>query len=518
MSSNNTHSGMVTQIFTSTPPPHYSNNFANISNYAVDTKILPFLNDGNICVLNLSANIDCYIPHTLVIHLYSNPNIQDPNYIHNICNLFHTMRLVLQISEQTVLQLPLSLLCKIKTAEIHDEKLYIHIPFKSLFEKINMIELLYSTVSFSLVGTHEISNYANNFSLITKIYLYDANERTWASNNRHNINRLIQQINTIYISNNNYSNDNSPSRRIFQIQTNMLNGVTKGLLIQCSLTNLLSIKFYLNNLLRFHYDPYLISSACIKLSNNLLYMPFNDETDFLNRDIDSFSGSINLSRLQNSTLCLQFDQDQDHVVIHNVYLNYHRQNSGLSGLGIDYRPTFTQNTTSDHPIQPIVGIPPNSDMLDMSGNYIINTPNMRDMSGNYIINNPSHGRTGSNYHNTGFTSSTGSSGSSGSSATTGTSGDAGPPSSIQIHYPIPNGAIIHQPINPERNICNITHDEIAVNQRYMSCSNCQIHFLETALKQWFSPRLPGTRTCPICREVWTNFNVYINHRNNSELD
>lgn len=502
MSSNNTRSGMVTQIFTSAPPAHYSNNFTNIANYAVGTKVLPFLTDGNshTHILELSPDIDCYIPHTFVIHLYSNPNIQDPEYIQNMCNLFHTMRLVLKISEQTVLQLPLSLLCKIKPPEIHDEKLYIHIPFKSLFEKINMIELLYSTVTFSLMGSHEISNYANNFSLITKIYMYDSHERRLSSNN--NINRSIQQISTLYISNHNPSNENLLSRRIFQIQTNMLNGVTKGLLIQCSLANLISIKFYLNNLLRFDYDPYLISTACIKLSNNLLYMPFNDETDFLNRDIDSFYGSINLSRLQNSILFLQFDQDQDHVVIHNVYLNYLRQNSGLSGLGIDYRPTFTENTINDHPIQPIVGIPPNSNMLDMSGNYIINSSNMRDMSGNYIINNPSSGRTGPNYHNTG------------SSATTGTSGDTGPPSSIQIHYPIPNGAIIYQPINPERNICNITHDEIAVNQRYMSCSNCQIHFLETALKRWFSPRIPSTRTCPTCREVWTNFNVYVNSTTN----
>jgi hypothetical protein len=326
--------------------------------------------------------------------------------------------------------------------------------------------------------------------------MYDSHERRFSYNN---INRSIQQISTLYISNHNPSNENLLNRRIFQIQTNMLNGVTKGLLIQCSLTNLISIKFYLNNLLRFDYDPYLISTACIKLSDNLLYMPFNDEIDFLNRDIDSFSGSINLSRLQNSILFLQFDQDQDHVVIHNIYLNYLRLNNGLSGLGVDYRPTFTENTINDHPIQPIVGIPPNSYMLDMSGNYIIN---MRDMSGNYIINNPSHGRTGPNYRNTG------------SSATTGSSGDTGPPSSIQIHYHIPNGAIIHQPINSERNICNITHDEIAVNQRYMSCSNCQIHFLESALKRWFGPRIPNTRTCPICREVWTNFNVYINDISN----
>ena len=573
MSSNNIHFGMVTQIFTNENLNSTTNtntntntNITNIMNYAVGTKVMPFSHDRNNNTLNFSRDYDCYMPHTLVINLYPSQGDQsdESEIIYRVCHLFQKMRLVLQISEQTVLQLSLFLLSELNRVELHDGKLYIRVPFEAFFNKINMIEIPYSTVSFVLLDAQEISNYSNSFSLITKVYMHDEYERSWISNNnRNNINRnissssssLVQQIGTLYVK----VLLGSIERRSFQIQTNMLNGSTKGFLIQCSINELTSIKFYINNLLRFDYERYLIQNACIKLSDNLLYMPFNDQTDFLDKGINTFSGAINLSRLQNSILCLQFSGDQSNIVIHNVYYNYLRQTSGLSGLSMDYRPAFIENTTLDHPIQTIIGTPPNTDMLDMSGNYIIGTssrssvPGLIDMSGNYIINNynysSSHGRTGPNYIytlTTGTTSGTTNTSTntytptntSGATYTniptsaygyTPTSGatntyintptyTSGSISEIVINYPIPTGSFIFQVINPERNICNITHDEIAADHQYMTCSNCHIHFLETALKRWLRHRSPATRTCPTCRELWTNFDVYINRVNNGDVD
>ena len=304
MSSNNIHFGMVTQIFTNENLNSTTNttNIINIMNYAVGTKVMPFFNN----TLNFSRDYDCYMPHTLVINLYPSQGNQsdESEIIYRVCHLFHKMRVVLQISEQTVLQLPLSLLYELNRVEIHDENLYIRIPFEALFSKINMDELRYSTVSFLLLDTQEINNYANSFSLIAKVYIHDGNENSVLSNNnsRRNTSTLIQQIGTLYMSIPN--NQIVFNRRIFQIQTDILNGPTKGFLIQCHNANLTSIKFYINNLLRFDYDRYLIQSVCIKLSDNLLYMPFNDHNDFLDRGANTFSGAINLSQLQNSTLCL----------------------------------------------------------------------------------------------------------------------------------------------------------------------------------------------------------------------
>jgi len=517
---------MITQIFTNSTPQDSS--FTNIVNYAVGIKAVHFFHDRNNNNNNtviLSRDYDCYIPHTLVINLYPSQNQQledsESEFIYNVCHLFHKMRLVLQISEQTVLQLPLSLLCELNRLELHDRKLYIRLPFEALFNKINMIDLQYSAVSFLLLDAHEISNYSNSFSLLTKVYMHDEHERSWiTNNNRHNNFSLIQQIGTLYVS----IPESSSERRSFQIQTNILNGPTKGFLIQCNITELTSIQFYVNNLLRVDYDRYLIQNACVKLSNNLLYMPFNDHTDFLDKGINTFSGAINLSRLENSTMCLQFSQDQSKIVIHNVYYNYLQQTNGLGGLRINYRPAFIENSILNHPVQPIVGTPPNYAMLDMSGNYITRTsrnPGLIDMSGNYFINSnsnnyinsSSYGRTGPNsYSYTGSAGSVGSVGSA-SAAITGSTSATGSSINDEINYPVPNGAFVFQVINPERNVCNITHDEILADQQYMTCCNCHIHFLESALKRWLRVRSPAIRTCPTCREVWSNYTVYINRVN-----
>jgi len=265
-------------------------------------------------------------------------------------------------------------------------------------------------------------------------------------------------------------------------------------------------------------------------------MPFTDYTDFLDRGVNTFSGAINLTRLQSSTLCLEFSRDQSRINIHNVYYNYFQQTSGLGGLAIDYSSRFVDQTTDDHPIQPIQPSLPNSNIFDMSGNYVnsslfsnlsfnspaSNGPNY-DLSGNYISFNGSattattatatstsnsYGRTGpsrNNMYDNIYVTPIG----------TPTRNYINTMPIPDLEYPVPNGNIVYRLINPERNICYITHDTIPRDQNYMTCSNCQNHFIEGAIKQWLGQRAGSLRNCPTCREVWTNYTVYINR---NELD
>ena len=70
--------------------------------------------------------------------------------------------------------------------------------------------------------------------------------------------------------------------------------------------------------------------------------------------------------------------------------------------------------------------------------------------------------------------------------------------------------IIYKSItNNEKIMCCITHDDISVNTRYMSCSSCSNNFDETSIKSWFRQR-PHNKKCPMCRANWSDFNVYIN--------
>ena len=382
------------------------------------------------------------------------------------------------ISDITVFQVSLSLLNDLKAAQICGNKIYIPIPFNSLFGNINMNGLYYSTVKFIIQDYYELSNYAQSFSLISKVFLYDNNERNRMSLN--NTNYFIQQIGSLHVTP--VPTPETADITYFQIQTNVLQGPTKGFLIQCGVDDLLSLKFYINNNIRIDYNQFLIQSVCVKISNNLLYMPFNDNDTYNERNLGSFDGSINLSRLESSTLCLEFQTRQHKVVIHNVYFNQIRQTNGLANLVTGHIPNFTTTLTSQHPIVPIVGTLPNSTMFDMSGNYI----------GNYIMNNSmmptssysSAGQTGP-YNPNNYNS----------------SGQTGPYTSRNVTY---------RPINAERSLCYISHEEILLNQHYMTCDGCLHNFKELSIKQWLEQNTGSRRTCPTCREVWTNYNIYVN--------
>jgi len=77
--------------------------------------------------------------------------------------------------------------------------------------------------------------------------------------------------------------------------------------------------------------------------------------------------------------------------------------------------------------------------------------------------------------------------------------------------------IIYKPItNNEKLSCCITQEDISVNARYMSCSQCSNNFDETSIKSWFRQR-PHGKKCPMCRGNWTDFNIYINS-NSPELE
>jgi hypothetical protein len=54
---------------------------------------------------------------------------------------------------------------------LYDLEIYIPIPFNSLFGNINMNGLYYSTVKFIIQDYYELSNYAQSFSLISKVFL-----------------------------------------------------------------------------------------------------------------------------------------------------------------------------------------------------------------------------------------------------------------------------------------------------------------------------------------------------------
>lgn len=63
--------------------------------------------------------------------------------------------------------------------------------------------------------------------------------------------------------------------------------------------------------------------------------------------------------------------------------------------------------------------------------------------------------------------------------------------------------------NNDKLICCISQEDISVNARYMCCVQCNNNYIEEFIKSWFRQR-PYNKKCPMCRENWSDFNIYIN--------
>jgi len=72
------------------------------------------------------------------------------------------------------------------------------------------------------------------------------------------------------------------------------------------------------------------------------------------------------------------------------------------------------------------------------------------------------------------------------------------------------GPTYKQIMDMDASSCPILYEVIKVGGRYMTCNQCNNHFSEEAIKQWLEPRRIFQRTCPLCREEWTNYEIYIN--------
>jgi len=65
----------------------------------------------------------------------------------------------------------------------------------------------------------------------------------------------------------------------------------------------------------------------------------------------------------------------------------------------------------------------------------------------------------------------------------------------------------------DNNTCPIEQTEIQPNQRYMLCCKCQNCYNEYSIIEWFVRQNNSdlNKTCPTCREIWSDYNVYINN-------
>jgi hypothetical protein len=301
----------------------------------------------------------------------------------------------------------------------------------------------------------------------------------------------IQQISSLEVSVSRDTSIQTQLSRDFTVNTNTFNGLTKGFFIESdNINQLMNIQFYINGHIRMNFNRFLISNKCVKMSDAMIFLPFNDDIAFEERYNSSYAGSINLSNLERSILSLRFDSLRPNVKIYAVGINNYIQSRGTGRLEFETNMYHLKQDFTMHPLLTEEQIVSYAEPIHHTRRNIINNNIINRINTNNIINN--YGNYTSGY----FQSSYPQFDSSMNSITINTNSNQEEYSQIMM------GRLIPQ----EKRMCGISLDEIHINDRYMCCSMCANNFKEREIKRWLEDR----RTCPSCRAYWSDNHVYLN--------
>lgn len=385
-------------------------------NLSINYSTYNFNNNGK---LTMDMLYDAIVPEYLEFKFLPNVSIENfKEMIYNVC-------LEMEIGSQKILNIPLRFIMHLKNFEICDNKIYINIPFELFCNEIKLVALRYHNVDFILKNIQNINNYIQSCKLIVKGILYDQTIKNNLINNLRE--EIIQQLSSIELTSQESVNEFTYSLPF--------NCVHKGFYIENeNVNNINEITLKFNGINRLTYNNFLIRTKCVKINENLLYLPMNYNKSPFDRTPEGFEGSENLTRLDNIKITIKLNTPTSKVCIYGLSLNILKTVAGMGGLGFSYSPSpLRDNYTSPQSLQIVVN------------NITVKKVNL-----------------------------------------------------------------IYKQITDKNKIqCCIDYEDIANGSHYMSCQKCYNNFNEASLELWFQNKT--RKTCPMCREIWTDFiNIYIN--------
>ena len=428
--------------------------------------------------LNLSNHNDDFtklIPECIIFTISPDFNITS---IDSLKSVVSNTILIFKVNSTIILKIPLQLLWNLKMPKIIGHKLYLFLPFEIFFGDINMFQIVQNDITFRLVPNTDVEDSCiTNYNLLCKTFLAHNSVINYYRDFSDNI---IQQISSVSVSVN--LNDPLETSNEFRIRTTIFSGFIKGFFIETEqIDELYEIQFFINNFVRINYDMYLIQEKCVKISENMIYIPFNNECLYNSKSFISYIGSLNIDRIDYSFLNLKFLTQKQNVRIYALNMNVLSNSNTNNTLSL--RNSYSINHLIEdfnfHTLMPIEDLMHLFNYFNLSSTLFLS--NRTNIPINTPINIPIN-MNGSIY-------------------------DA---SLNDIPY---ISRVLYRSIHDnERNMCHITQNTIQINERYMLCNQCQNCYNVNAIMEWLKSLHENNRstTCPSCRQIWQDYNVYIN--------
>jgi hypothetical protein len=129
------------------------------------------------------------------------------------------------------------------------------------------------------------------------------------------------------------------------------NNDVKGYFIECNIDNIVNIELRIHGGQRFDYSNTMISHHCTKISNTLLYFPFNSNMLYTDNTVESFHGSINNNRVNTISCIITFAQFESKINIHSLGLHMHKYKNKI------ITDEITNSTSISYGLKPISHLP-----------------------------------------------------------------------------------------------------------------------------------------------------------------
>ena len=243
------------------------------------------------------------------------------NYSKNTCDLFKPIKLIIS-GDLTEINKLISIKIHLNDNLIYtlyyfDLLLYTNVLEQSIDKIVlNISELPYfqahSTLSTIMIETTKKTN-LNIFLMSEGIYLEGSEiRRKFKTEKNVQLIRDFYKFEPLTI--------NKETKKIM-FEFNNTGGLSKGLFIKCNVNELTYIILSLNDMSLIEYDAFMIDNFCKKISDELLYVPFNNLYNFSDHSKESYTTGICFSKIYKNIITLTFSNGQDNARIYTDSFN-----------------------------------------------------------------------------------------------------------------------------------------------------------------------------------------------------
>ena len=253
-----------------------------------------------------------------------------------------------------------------------------------------------------------------------------------------------------------------------------LSGLTTGYFIETN-APILSIQMFINQYSILNFGIFEINTYCKRITNNLIYVPLTNDSNFRSRDFGRYSSGVNQDRVDHIRMTIEFNQNEplpEKVGVHCFSYNQFRYSDGCIGIGM---------------------VPFNSDIDDRNVRHQPNNENARPVYPENDIE--------SEYENE-------------EDIPVFEEEEVKQREYDHKFYSWPRH---NKPLNVAKNTqCPISLEVIKENDEYCTCAICSYNFDFTILKNYFTTK--REMNCPMCRAEWTGKFIYTNIKVDDALE